>query len=54
MYTKFKVPKSTRYEAMHGDAKYINPLRGCIRSKFAEIFGIRKLDSLGYRVVLFV
>jgi len=24
------------------------------RSNFAEIFGIRKLDSLGYRVVLFV
>jgi len=24
------------------------------RSNFAEIFGIRKLESLGYRVVLFV
>jgi len=30
------------------------PRRGLPRSNFAEIFGIRKLDSLRYRVVLFV
>ena len=29
------------------------PRRGD-RSNFAEIFGVRKLESLGYRVVLFV
>jgi len=29
------------------------PRRGWPRSNFAEIFGIRKLESLGYRVVLF-
>ena len=28
--------------------------RGWPRSNFAEIFGFRKLESLGYRVVLFV
>ena len=28
--------------------------RGWLRSNFAEIFGFRKLESLGYRVVLFV
>jgi len=30
------------------------PRRGWTRSNFAEIFGNGKLDSLGYRVVLFV
>ena len=30
------------------------PRRGWPRSNFAEMFGIRKLDSLGYREVLFV
>ena len=30
------------------------PRRGWPRSNFAEIFGVRKLESLGYRVVLFV
>jgi len=30
------------------------PRRGWPRSNFAEIFGTRKLESLGYRVVLFV
>jgi len=30
------------------------PRRGLSRSNFAEIFGVRKLDSLGYPVVLFV
>jgi len=30
------------------------PRMGLTWSNFAEIFGIRKLDSLGYRVVLFV
>jgi len=30
------------------------PRREWPRSNFAEIFGVRKLESLGYRVVLFV
>ena len=30
------------------------PRRGCARSNFAEIFGVRKLEFLDYRVVLFV
>jgi len=30
------------------------PCRGWPRSNLADIFGIRKLESLGYRVVLFV
>jgi len=30
------------------------PRRGDPRSNFAEIFGVRKLESLDYRVVLFV
>jgi len=30
------------------------PRRGWPRLNFAEIFGVRKLDYLGYRVVLFV
>ena len=29
------------------------PSRGWPKSNFAEIFGIRKLESMGYRVVLF-
>jgi len=31
-----------------------NKRRGWPRSNFAEIFGIRELDSLGYRVVSFL
>ena len=33
---------------------HLAPRRGLPRSNFAEIFGSRKLESLGYRVVLFV
>ena len=32
---------------------HLAPRRGRSRSTFAEIFGDRKLKSLGYRVVLF-
>jgi len=31
-----------------------HPRKGLPRSNFAEIFGVRKLDSLGHRVVLCV
>ena len=34
--------------------RYINALNNNNNNNFAEIFGIRKLESLGYRVVLFV
>jgi len=33
---------------------HLVPLQGGPRSNFVEIFGVRKLESLGYRVVLFV
>ena len=33
---------------------HLAPPYGGPRSNFAEIFGVKKLDSLGYRVVLLV
>jgi len=39
--TKYEVSRFSRYEAVP-------------QSNFAEIFGIRKLESLGYRFVLFM
>ena len=33
---------------------HLVPPWGRPRSNFADIFGVRKLESLGYRVVLFV